>query len=449
MRLDDCKGITGAAVPSLKSDNLPFLQTLNLSCTSLKSFAKDDDADPVAAIAALSPTITDLDLSYCGSISDAALESVASALIYLNKLNIAGSVDQVTDKGFIHLKKLVHLAEFYLSTELPNVTSDCIAQVLSKMSHLRYLDVEGCSSFDDKHLEVLSSSSSLTLETLILSRLEHEITDEGCKILAKFSRLQKLELYDNITITGVGIDTLFSLGLPELKFLQLGYCENIGISSRSLFSNLPSSLIELDVQHVEGVDDAAVQNIANCCPNLKKLSLDSCVNVGDAGVITLKNMKCLRYLNLSYITKNITVASLIALSSPENLVRYSLVTLALSGARWVRDDDLKVYVTNLTSLPPAPELDRPSSALSYGLENLHLEGNRKISNEGLMMLASLKRLTNTYLSKPRCDNGEDDDDEFEEAEDDDVDDGEGPTEYDEDGIDELMKNHQGLHVSTW
>lgn len=239
LRLDDGGEITGVDFqgkripPAVLADlqQLESLKELNLSyCGGIS----DESLRAIGDLRALES----LDLTFCGDIGDTGLEHLRG-LTSLKRLNLSGTA--VTDLGLSQLSGLAALEELDLSGSL-----------------IRRGAIDGSGL---RHLTNLRKLQRLSLYNTF-------VDDAGLEPIQNLTRLESLDLGDT-WVSPEGLARLQSL--KRLQELRLAYCD--------------------------GIDDSALETLAKL-PHLERLDLTFC-RITDAGAEHLASMKKLRRLVLS------------------------------------------------------------------------------------------------------------------------------------------------------
>ncbi|GFP96697.1 F-box/LRR-repeat protein 4 [Phtheirospermum japonicum] len=151
----------------------------------------------VVTLLGLSRNLRNLDIGFCSRVSDEAIRSIGdlkhlevlnlqgcflitdcglaflgegSLCDTLRKLNLA-ECDQITDKGLMNLKDMVHLEELNLSDCGPNVTDKAIEMAVAKLWSLKKLNLSWLINLTYKTIDALARGCS-NLEVLDISGCE-------------------------------------------------------------------------------------------------------------------------------------------------------------------------------------------------------------------------------------------------------------------------------------
>ncbi|XP_076261189.1 uncharacterized protein LOC143197030 [Rhynchophorus ferrugineus] len=228
------------------------------------------------------PELTHLQLQGCTNITNNALFEIATRCTNLQHLDITGCVK--------------------ISCISINSLPDA-----SKRMQLQYLDLTDCVVIQDGGLRIIVRNCP-QLAYLYLRRCI-QITDAGLKFVPSFcSGLRELSVSDCSNVTDFGLYELAKLG-PTLRYLSVAKCDQVSDAGLKVIARKCYKLRYLNARGCEAVSDDAItvlarsctrlraldigkcdvsdaglRALAECCPNLKKLSLRNCELVTDRGV---------------------------------------------------------------------------------------------------------------------------------------------------------------------
>lgn len=174
--------------------------------------------------------------------------------------------DQLSEKG---LKALTALTSFKrLNLQQCSHIADSTLQVLAKLNNLEDLNLSFCDKFTDNGLRLLASLPNLRIFNVFWCS---QLTNDSVLIISKF---------------------------PVLRELHLGRSEKITCAGfRHLVSNC-KSLIKLDLQQSETIDDETLEIISQLT-TLERLVLCKCENITNNGLQHLAKLLSLKDLDVS------------------------------------------------------------------------------------------------------------------------------------------------------
>ncbi|KAL1493344.1 hypothetical protein ABEB36_011416 [Hypothenemus hampei] len=228
------------------------------------------------------PELSDLQLHGCTNITNNALFEIATRCTNLQHLDVTGCVK--------------------ISCISINSISDA-----NRRMQLQYLDLTDCVIVQDGGLRIIVQNCP-QLAYLYLRRCV-QITDAGLKYVPSFcSGLRELSVSDCSNVTDFGLYELAKLG-PTLRYLSVAKCDQVSDAGLKVIARKCYKLRYLNARGCEAVSDDAItvlarfctrlraldigkcdvsdaglRALAECCPNLKKLSLRNCELVTDRGV---------------------------------------------------------------------------------------------------------------------------------------------------------------------
>ena len=251
-----------AGVPQAGAEQLT-LDEVQLLREEKGSKLRDEDLERIATAADL----TRLDLTSCGSLTDAGVAHLLQ-LPNLKSLDLS-SCRRLTPKVFETLrlmKSLEHLAADQVGwatdvtplADLPQLTSLSLARNASfqgkGLQHLRtllQLDLScGRGQFGDVGMEQIKQLTQL--KSLDLDG-QDTITDDGIRHLAQLTDLRHLGMYGCHRITDEAFNDVFGK-LEKLQTLDLAFCW--WHEGKTL--QLPSGLVELDLHESKRLTDDAL-----------------------------------------------------------------------------------------------------------------------------------------------------------------------------------------------
>ncbi|XP_015591362.1 F-box/LRR-repeat protein 7 [Cephus cinctus] len=207
------------------------------------------------------------------------------------------------------------------------VTDDSVAAILNNCSHLKELDLTGCSEVTRAYCRIatlqlqsldLSDCHSVDDSGLILtlSRMPHlaclylrrcaRITDTSLVAIALYcTTLRQLSVSDCVRVTDYGVRELAAHLGPSLRYLSVGKCDRVSDAGLLVVARHCYKLRYLNARGCEAVSDSATLALARGCPRMRALDLGKC-DVGDATLEALStgcpNLKKLSLCGCDRIT---------------------------------------------------------------------------------------------------------------------------------------------------
>ncbi|KAL9266809.1 F-box protein-like protein [Drosera capensis] len=284
------------------------------------------------------------------------------------------------------------------------------AVALPRYSHVRQINLEFGQDVEDKHLELIKSKYSSSLQHLDNLNLNgcQKISDKGVEAITRVTLSLKIfSIYWNVRITDVSIQNLVK-NCKNVIDLNLSGCKNITDHSMQLIADNYQDLESLNITRCIRINDFGLDHILNSCsslqnlnlyalsrftdkvytkisllPHLRVLDLCGAQNLSDEGLASIAKCKKLVSLNLTWCIR-ITDAGVLAMA--QNCT--SLNLLSLFGIVGVTDKSLEAL----------------SRSCGSTLETLDVNGciNIKvmvIAPHKPEMLTSIRRLEATWPEK--------------------------------------------------
>ncbi len=171
----------------------------------------------VARICMAMRSLVRVNISFCISVTDTGLKSVAT-LPRLEELNMR-SCDNVSDigVGFLASDCGGHGLKRLDASFCPNVTNTSALHMAAGMPKLKTLSLAGCSLDDDGLTRIAKELKCLEMLNIGQCR---KLTDAGLKVVANelSGSLQRIDLYGCPGITSSGLELLTKM--PKIKLLN-------------------------------------------------------------------------------------------------------------------------------------------------------------------------------------------------------------------------------------
>ncbi len=262
--------------------HMPHLQSLSLEGS------QSITAQGIQTVVESAKELRALNIAYCESINDAALEKLPG-LKHLQRLNLA-QCSGITDVGVGYLAGCGGLTHLILSRcRLTNISLETIGT----LTLLEDLNLSGLSMITDDGIRHLINFKNL--KTLILDDC-YNLTQNGIALMLRYTMLEKLDL------SGCSVEDNFLRRIGEvcnLKTLALSWCKKFTYKGAAFIQTL-KKLQVLDLSGCNGVNNDTVE----CCshlPDLQQLNLVNCQKVTPFALQYLTRLKRLRYVNIRHI----------------------------------------------------------------------------------------------------------------------------------------------------
>jgi Leucine-rich repeat (LRR) protein len=270
--------------------DLPFLKELSLryegeaiEFENLPSLTKLDISNITCADNGIHglETLTNLEsisIKCSEELSDKTLKAMTS-LTRLVEVDV--SMSGVTNDGMAHLQNLPYVS--FLGMAGGKLTNKALKHV-SSLKELRYIDFpQSLKDEDLHHLQDLVKLRNLRLGN---------VTDEGMSWVARLNALRSLD-FSRSQITDKTLT--FLANFSKLKELNLSGTKitDLGLTHVGKLTKL--QMVDLSDTEVSDIGLASISNLVN----LKSIDLENCVQFQDAGLICLRLLTSLRWLNLN------------------------------------------------------------------------------------------------------------------------------------------------------
>eukprot|EP01132_Coremiostelium_polycephalum_P008579 gene8579-10557_t len=286
-----------------------------------------------------------------------ALSSI-SRLANLSILNISGCIntnDIVLNLITCYCRQLTQL---YLS-KLPQITDKPLPTLLSSLTRLRVLRMDGCPNVTQGSLVNLKFAARLYLE--IFNCSETCIGNEGIFTIVSQAPIKELYCW-GCDITDDGLKKLVGL-VPSLQTLRVDKCSKITDKGMRPFVQRTPLLRILNISDTN-VGDETLISIAGYCKSLKKLFAKSCSKVSDKGVNAVA-FQCSELKAINISSTKVTDTAIIELATKSKLLR-------------------KIYIGHLSKISNASLIK-----LSVGCPLLKLVDVQSSQNIGEVAILSL------------------------------------------------------------
>eukprot|EP00644_Phytophthora_capsici_P008048 jgi/Phyca11/573965/estExt2_Genewise1.C_PHYCAscaffold_580106 len=261
------------------------------------------------------------------------------------------------------------------------VTDATLQEVVLMVPNLRGLNLSGCSHITDAGLWAVARHCQAQLDTIYLAQCE-KVTELGLRLLAHNCRLVLVDLSDCPQLNDAALQTL-AAGCWMIETFIMKRCQGVSDAGIVKIAQCCKDLRHLDVSECSRLGeygDKALLEIGKCCPKLRVLDLFGCQHVHDPGVRAVaKGCPLLTTLRLTGC-RDVSSVAIRALAQQCT----QLEVLSLAGCIKTTNSDLDLLATN------CPQL-----------KWLDISGSPNIDARGVRSLAQ-NCTSLTYLSLAEC-----------------------------------------------
>lgn len=222
------------------------------------------------------------------------------------------------------LKRYRFVSELDLSL-CPRVDDAALTQIASSRSSLRSINLSRSRLFTHNGLSSLVANCAGLVEIDLSNRAE--LTDTAAAAIAEAKNLERLSLARCKMITDMGIGCV-AVGCKKLRFINLKWCLRV--------SDLGVGLIAMKCKQIRAMDLSYVPITEKCLPpileleHLEDLVLEGCPGIDDDGLATLKHSsKSLKTLNMSNC-QNVSHVGLSSLTYGAEYLQHLFLAYSLS-----------------------------------------------------------------------------------------------------------------------
>mmetsp|Transcript_24504 Transcript_24504/g.68155 ORF Transcript_24504/g.68155 Transcript_24504/m.68155 type:complete len:610 (+) Transcript_24504:160-1989(+) len=338
-------------------DLFPGIRSLDTRNAAGRPWPSVDSHDALVGVRKSLTQLTQL-----SGLTDLSLGGAGSVTYMGSSMGVDCAVLAELAAGLPNLKRL--------SVSMCHLVRPCGLKVLSPLTGLVELDMQGCDQLRDAGLQVISQALP-GLHSLLIGGCT-KITDVGIQRLTAITGLRTLDTSDCILVRGAAHSAI-----ATLTGINLSGCE--AFPSLMRLVPLGPQLTNLDLSWCKHMLDNSLPSALPVMTNLTSLSLRGCTTLSVVGLPVPGSLRNLTDLDISgcYRLKNSSM-QLISVSMPR------LRRLSMAGCPWVSDPAMAW----LKTLP---------------LEYLNLQGTCKITDNGVVELmrgntaATLREL---YLDLP-------------------------------------------------
>ncbi|RLN88634.1 hypothetical protein BBJ28_00014996 [Nothophytophthora sp. Chile5] len=240
-----------------------------------------------------------------------------------------------------HFQQVIDLHQHGIDTGI-TVTDATLQEVVLTVPNLRGLNLSGCSHITDAGLWAVARHCQTRLDTIYLAQCER-VTELGLRLLAHNCRLVLVDLSDCPQLNDNALQTL-AAGCWMIETFVMKRCQGVSDAGVVKIAQCCKELRHLDVSECSRLGeygDKALLEIGKCCPKLRVLDLFGCQHVHDPGVRAVaKGCPLLTTLKLTGCRDVSSVAiHALAQQCPQ------LQTLSLAGCIKTTNADLQLLAT--------------------------------------------------------------------------------------------------------
>ncbi|KAI6184424.1 hypothetical protein M3Y97_00594700 [Aphelenchoides bicaudatus] len=370
------------------------LKSLDISSTN--NFL-DDKA--VEQISQLCPNLEELDISGVHA-SSAALQTLTESLSKLTSIAYR-EMPTSNERNFWYLFKNGRSLKHVDLRGCCRLKGRCFALFGVELEEIL---LDGCASIRDdvieeicnrcKNVKVLKLNGCYRLTDQALSLISRHLTELTSFSLAGEDFYQLLTLLDFNPAVNSDFIRAISSNLKNLKFLSLAFAgSDTIIDSDSLVTlSQLKELTELDLSGLAAVNTEVLLSICNGCTKLTKLTLRSCIYLGDDGVKALEKLEHLELIDISgcLLVGSVAIQHLISAFSTNKKPDGHSITLCIGGTvcegHMVRCRNTRINL-DLDDYSKTGSVKKFIESLG-NLENETTEGDGNISDDGFGVLSA-------------------------------------------------------------
>ena len=231
------------------------------------------------------------------------LKEVISGIPTLTSLNLSGCYN-VSDIGLTHAFSNECPALVHLDLSLcKKITNSSIKKIADNVGKLQELELGGCSYISNEGLLLIAlgfkklkkldlrSCSQINNEGISYLAGQHPHSTTGTQLLEHLGLQDCQKLYDDAL-------RFISLGLPNLKSINLSFCASITDSGLKYLARMPN-LREVNLRSCDNISDIGIAYLAEGGSRVTSLDVSFCDKIGDQalvhisqGLFTLKSLSC-------------------------------------------------------------------------------------------------------------------------------------------------------------
>ncbi|XP_028056412.1 F-box protein At3g58530 isoform X2 [Camellia sinensis] len=199
---------------------------------------------------------------------------------------------------------------------------------LSRYNHVKQINLEFAQDIEDKHLDILGSKCSDSLQNLESLNLNgcQKISDKGIEAITTVCfNLKVFSIYWNVRVSDIGIKHLVK-NCKRIVNLNLSGCKNITDKSLQLLADNYQYLESLNLTRCIKITDGGLCQILLKCSSLQSLNLYALSSFTDEAYKKISILANLRFLDLCG-SQNLTNEGLYCIAKCKNLASLNLTCL--------------------------------------------------------------------------------------------------------------------------
>ncbi|KAJ4705514.1 F-box protein [Melia azedarach] len=248
--------------------------------------------------------------------------------IVSSKLSQRDLISLLLVSPWLH-KTLVSYPSLWLVIDLRemNNAGNRLISALSmpRYRHVKQINLEFAQDIEDKHLELLKTKCSDSLQNLESLNLNgcQKISDKGIEIITSACpKLKVFSIYWNVRVTDIGMQHLVK-NCKHIIDLNLSGCKNISDKSLQLVSDNYRELESLNLTRCIKLTDGGLQKILSKCSSLRSLNLYALSSFTDEAYKKISLLAHLKFLDLCG-AQNLSDEGLACIAKCKNLVSLNL-----------------------------------------------------------------------------------------------------------------------------
>ena len=246
------------------------------ACRNLEYFSLEGcriDRSSVHYFLLRNPRLIHINLSTMKGLSNSALRIIAQNCPQLEHLNISWC-QNVDSRGLIRVVQSCSRLKDLRAGEVKGFNDQELLLELFNRNTLERLFVDHCIEFDDEAIQVL------------IQGVDPEIDPLTERAVVSPRNFRHLDISRCSQLTDKGVKCLAG-NVPSLCGLQLSYCEELTDDGLTGILETTPHMTHLNLEEVDHLSNSTLQNLAKspCAPNLQYLNISYCENLGDSGML--------------------------------------------------------------------------------------------------------------------------------------------------------------------
>ncbi|GLT88354.1 hypothetical protein SLE2022_063840 [Rubroshorea leprosula] len=171
---------------------------------------------------------------------------------------------------------------------------------LPRYQHLKQISLEFAQDIEDRHLELVRSKHSDSLQSLECLNLNgcQKISDKGIEaITSTCPKLKVFSIYWNVRVSDIGVKHMVK-NCKHVVDLNLSGCKNLSDKALQLVADNYQDLESLNLTRCVKMTDSGLQQILLNCTSLRSLNLYALSSFTDEAYKKISSLAHLRFLDL-------------------------------------------------------------------------------------------------------------------------------------------------------